>query len=468
MRKSDLPFGSEFSPTQIDLRNLLELAKKYGGHWKEFEKAVCQKYFWSRAGTSEYNRKKLANNCKLGMQAYGIIDDDATLTELGERLHSLRQSENQLYAALARHILLELHGMTLIQCIRDMQASAEPIDLIRLREWLEERGVHFPRGGRHSSSMRLWLEKAGIFRSGWALNEAVLSKVLGIDEQQFEVLTALSPEQRAFVKALMNLGGPGPYHSNQVERLATATYGQKFNEKNLPKSVLYPLQQAGYIDLQRGTKQIGRGAKPFLVTPTPKLVKELLEPLLLQIEKVTASDLRPYLRKPLVQIVAEVDSPDRHVRGLALEALALRLMRLIDLDYVATRLRGVATDGAEVDVIFESERLVFSRWQVQCKSTSKISVDDVAKEVGLTHVSKSNVVVVVSTGRISADARRYASIAERARPVQIVMIDGTYLRRMAHRPASIVELFHTKNPLLLARRAAFSLIAQVKPHGRVA
>ena len=39
----------------------------------------------------------------------------------------------------------------------------------------------------------------------------------------------------------------------------------KFDEKNLPKQVLYPLQDAGYIQLARGTKSHGRGAKPFWV-----------------------------------------------------------------------------------------------------------------------------------------------------------------------------------------------------------
>jgi site-specific DNA-methyltransferase (cytosine-N4-specific) len=36
-------------------------------------------------------------------------------------------------------------------------------------------------------------------------------------------------------------------------------------------------------------------------------------------------------------------SSDKHICGLALEALAFKLMRLLDLNYVATRLRGAAT-----------------------------------------------------------------------------------------------------------------------------
>lgn len=72
----------------------------------------------------------------------------------------------ELYKALAKHILLNLYGITLVQCIQDMQTSGETVTLVKLREWLEERGVHFPRGGKHPSMMRLWLEKADIFTEG--------------------------------------------------------------------------------------------------------------------------------------------------------------------------------------------------------------------------------------------------------------------------------------------------------------
>jgi len=105
-------------------------------------------------------------------------------------------------------------------------------------------------------------------------------------------------------------------------------------------------------------------------------------------------------RKPLAEILAEIESPDRHVGGLALEALAFKLMRILDMRYASTRLRAQATGGAEVDLIFESDRLVFSRWQIQCKNTPRVSLDDVAKEVGLTKFLKSNVIVIVSTGEI--------------------------------------------------------------------
>lgn len=442
MGKSDLPFGSEFSPSQIELKTVLEFAHEHGGDWKAFEDAVREAYFESKSetGTSEYNRRKLANNTKLGMIAYGIIDRDANLTEFGNKLYSVRDIEADLYRELARHILLNLNGAALVQCVQDIQASGESVDLVKLRHWLEERGIHFPRGGKHPSIMRLWLEKAGVFSSGWNVNEARLEEVMGKPSEELEELSRLSPEQRAYLKTLVNMGGSGPYLSNDVEKLATTTYGVRFNEKNLPKSVLYPLRDAGYVVLERGTDYTAHGAKPFKVALTEKLIADVILPLLEQIEKLTDAELRPLLRKPLGEILGELRHSDKHVRGLALEALAFKLMRLIDLTYVFTRLRGTQTGGAEVDVIFEGTRLVFSRWQIQCKNTDAVSLDDVAKEVGLTHLLKSNVIVMVTTGEIGPEARKYANKVMQESNLCIVMVNGVDIRSIEVNPSAIVDI----------------------------
>lgn len=439
--KSDLPFGSEFSPSQISLAQVLELARAHGGHWRAFEDAVKSAYFASNA-TSDYNKGKLANNTKLGMIAYGLIDRDANLTEFGRKLHELRDDETRLFAELARHILLNLNGIILVQCVQDIQAAGEPVDLIKLREWLAERGIHFPRGGKHPSMMRLWLEKAGVFAGGWRVDHSRLREILGASVEEIEALALLNREQRAYLKTLANMGDREPHLSNDIEKLATAAYGVKFNEKNLPKQVLYPLEQAGYITLSRGTKEQGRGAKPFWVTATERLAVDLITPILEQIEQQVDSELRPLLRKPLGEILTELKSPEKHIRGLALEALAFKLMRLLDLNYVATRLRGTATGGAEVDLIFESVRLVFSRWQIQCKNTERVALDDVAKEVGLTHFLKSNVIVVVTTGEIGSEARRYANRVMNDSNLCIVMVNGNDLANIQTNPACIVDVFH--------------------------
>ena len=442
MARSDLPFGSEFSPQQIELPVLLEIAQKHGKDWRGFENEVRDRYF-SSYNTSDNNKGKLANNTKLAMRAYGLIEeDDAQLTDVGLDLYNLRNDPPALYKAFAQHILKNVQGMSFVQCVLDMQAAGEVITLNSLRQWLEERGLAVPRGGKHMSILRLWLEQAGVFVSGYQVDQSRLNDVLGLTIEEFEVLAVFTPEQKAYLKTLANIGGGGPHLSNDIEKLATATYGIQFNEKSLPKQVLYPLQKAGYITLERGTKEEGRGAKPFLVTTTDTLATDIITPLIEQLEQQVHADLRPLLRKPLAEVRDELDSDDRHIRGLALEALAFKLMRLIDLNYVATRLRGTATAGAEVDLIFEGMRLIFSRWQIQCKNTARVSLDDVAKEVGLTHLLKSNVIVMVSTGVIGGEARRYANRVMADSNLCIVMVDGSDLTLIERQPTAIVDVFN--------------------------
>ncbi len=439
MRKSDLPFGSEFSPSQIDLVRVLEIADEHAGDWHTLEDSIRQEYFDSYQ-TSEYNRRKLANNCKLGMIAYGVLTRDGFLTDFGEGLLSLKKTPEKMYEVFARHILLNLKGLIVIQTVQDMQARGERIDLQKLRQWLQERGIHFPRGGKHPSIMRLWLAKAGVVTSAdWRIDVDRLEQIIGASGDTIDELSMFTIEQKAFLRTLANMGETGPYWSNEVEKLASTTYGAKFDEKNLPKTVLYPLEKAGFISLERGTKKAGRGAKPFQVRLTDKMKTEVIAPLIDCLQSQVQPDLRPMLRKPLTEILKELSSPDRHVKGLALEALAFYLMRLIDLKYIATRLRGQVTGGAEVDLIFEGARLIFSRWQIQCKNTKVVSLDDVAKEVGLTFQLKSNVVMVVSTGGIGGEARKYAQQVMSTTNLNVILLDSNDLQKIADNPTYIAD-----------------------------
>ncbi|UMA67274.1 restriction endonuclease (plasmid) [Roseivivax marinus] len=439
MKKSDLPFGSEFSPSQIDLPVVLEMADLHGGDWKAFEAAVRSSYFENHS-TSDYNRGKLANNTKLGMIAYGIIDRDANLTSFGNELLSFKDDAPSLYSRLAKHILLNLHGMTLVRCIQDMVAAGETVNLTTLREGLAARGVHYPSGGKHPSMMRLWLAKAGVFVGNrWQVDPHRIEDILGLNPDEFEVLAEFTPEQRSFLRALANTGTTEPQPANEIAKLAAATYGVKFPEKSLPKLVLNALEEAGYITAEKTTT--GRGAKPFQVAPTAKLIDDVVEPLLEQLKGQTDPKLLTLLRTPLSSILEEMQDADRYTAGLALEALAFKIMRLLDMTYVATRLRANQTGGAEVDLVFESARLVFSRWQVQCKNTARVALDDVAKEVGLTHFLKSNVIVMITTGEIGGEARRYANKIMADSNLAIVMLDGSDLSTISDSPAAIVRAF---------------------------
>jgi len=79
---------------------------------------------------------------------------------------------------------------------------------------------------------------------------------------------------------------------------------------------------------------------------------------------------------------------------------------------------------------------------MQCKNTSHVVLDDVAKEVGLTHILKSNVIVIVSTGTISLDARRYANKIMSDSNLCVVMMDGRDVGAIRENPAAIVDVFN--------------------------
>ena len=438
-KKSDLPFGSEFSPSQVDLATVLKIADNHGGDWRGFEKAVRDAYF-SQYTTSAKNRAKLANNTKLGMIAYGIIDRDAMLTSFGQELLALCKDETSLHKRLAKHILLNLHGMTLVRCIQDMEVAGAPVNLTTLRAELAARGIHYPSGGKHPSIMRLWLARAGVFSGNrWQVDVHRIEDILGANPDMFAVLAEFTPEQRAFLRALANTGVGTPQRANEIARLAAATYGVRFPEKSLPNLVLKALEDAGYITTEKTTT--GRGAKPFLVTSTPKLIADVVEPLLEQLKDQTDAKLVALLKTPLATVLEEMKDKDRYKAGLALEALAFKIMRLLDMTYVATRLRANQTGGAEVDLIFESARLVYFRWQVQCKNTARVSLDDVAKEVGLTHFLKSNAVVMVTSGRIGREARRFANKVMTDSNLAVIMIDGRDLNAISESPALILNVF---------------------------
>lgn len=84
---------------------------------------------------------------------------------------------------------------------------------------------------------------------------------------------------------------------------------------------------------------------------------------------------------------------------------------------------------------------MFSRWQIQCKNTARVSLDDVAKEVGLTHFLKSNAIVIVTTGAIGGEARRYANRIMADSNLAVVMLDGGDLQAIGENPTTIVRAF---------------------------
>ncbi|MBI4769902.1 MAG: restriction endonuclease [Chloroflexi bacterium] len=138
-------------------------------------------------------------------------------------------------------------------------------------------------------------------------------------------------------------------------------------------------------------------------------------------------------------------SPSKNVKGKALELLAVYFTRLLDLEFKGWRIRSADTGGAEVDVIVEGARLLFTRWQVQAKNTASVRLDDVAKEVGLSLTfTYANVVLVVTTGDFTQDAYNYSRHVMRTSSLNVILLNGAELEQISADPTSIVSLLNSK------------------------
>ena len=431
----NLPFGSEFSPSQIQLSELLDFCNEADGNKEKLESMILAKYF---AGQIQAETK--AMNSRLGLQSYLLLDDSCHLTAIGRKLLSLKDNEQELYKEFAKHILLNVNGLAFINALDSVNKSGETITLAKMPVQLKPYGIVYPKGGKHPSILRLWLDFTGLTNKKWQVDREILNEILG-ENDPTSALTGLDTLQKGFLKALINSGKCREYQSaSNIVKLASTVYGITFPDKNLPALVLNALSDRGLIKTTKTTT--GRGAKPFLVMLHPDVSPEVILPTLEQLKKQIDPKLYELLQKPLADILEELNSKNTYIAGLALEALAFKLMGILDMKFMFTRLRGEQTGGAEVDLVFESDRLVYSRWQIQCKNTKTVSLDPVAKEVGLTHFLKSNVVVVVTTGRFSSEARKYSDAVMKDSNLAIVLIDGDDIRKVSESPEKIIDIFN--------------------------
>ena len=440
MNANELPFGTQFSPEQISLRRLLELAQEYSGKTnKEFVKQIAQEFFAKKASP-----EKLAGNTSISLKSYGLVTGRNTIeiTDVGRNLLSIIDDE-QLKKEFAKHILLNLNGLILVETLRRMYLGGDSLTNANINISLIHQGFQLQQTSNNVQVMKLWLGQAGIIVGDWKINEAALKELLGIESDEIALFKELSPEKYYFLLALCNAASNKPLVATDVRNLATASYNIDFDEKAFVSKVIRPLQDKKLIVAQKTTG--GRGAKPYMVELTEKTKREVVEPLLTQFKDQVGNALTDAYCKTFSDLRSEIDSENTYVKGLALEAFAIKVMRIIGLDFIRTRYRDIQIGGAEVDVLFDSTRLLYSRWQVQCKNTSTVTIDMVAKEVGLSHMLKSNAIVMMTTGHLTSEAKKYARRIMEDMNLCILMLEKEDVDCIISNPTSIVDIFNQQS-----------------------
>lgn len=436
-----LPFGTQFSPNQINLPQLLRLVfENEGNETAPLIDDIATTFFGDKA---ENERCNMARNCKNSLVSYEIMETGGGVhfTEFGRQLYGI-SDESEQCTILAKHILKNLNGMVLIDTLRDMKRNGEKITKETVVAKLNTKGFELSQTSNNVPVMKLWLNKSGVLQS-WRINEHRLNELTELTETEFRLLKTLSPEQYYFLRTLCNINTSEFQKASDIRKLATATYGIRFTQSSFSRNVIQSLQQKGLIEVQRATE--GHGARTPLIKLTELTKREIVLPSLKQLEGKTENEIVEHLQKPLSELLSDINSEDKHLKGLALEAFAIKIMKIIGLEFIETRLKGSETAGAEVDVLFDSSRLLYTRWQVQCKNTNKVSVDQIAKEVGLSHILRTNAIVIVTTGTVSETAREYANQIMKAMNLCILLVEGSDVDAIIEEPTKILDIFNRES-----------------------
>lgn len=454
--RRSLPEANEFSPGQIELRKVLEIVHQggpeHGGGRDQIVEALRQEYFSDSAlkqsdpVTRLRVQRTRAGNVLVGLKGYGLFDLETNLlTPLGKEL--LQESDDTaLYKRFAKHILINRHGITVLEAVDDLVSRQVPPSKANLQRELEGRNFQLPRATTYHTKMLQWLRKAGVLDRKGSIDPDVFQELTGRSFSSVRQWGDLTAQQRAFLRTLREAAeshGKDPIPAREVIDRSIFQHGPIFIEDQLNAKVFRPLEEQGWI--ARPSRGSGRGGKSGLVSATDKLLEVPIDALTRDVEWGIPSDLRPKLRTPLSDIQRDLLDPDKNIKGIALELLAIRLASDLALTPVRLRIRAPETGGAEVDLIAEGAHLHFSRWLFQCKNTGTVPLSDLAKEVGMAVLLRAHVIVIATTGRCSSTVHVYAKELAQTTALQVILLEGDAIDAYIKRgPQFLMNLFHDR------------------------
>lgn len=438
---SAIPVGTQFSPSLVDLSSFLKAIVEHSGDKEAMVDAVWCPPVRRKPVAKAPTPRRASLPLEAAVQ-YELLDSDYEATDLAQQLATL--TGEQLYSAFARHILLNLGGLRVVEAAQQMEYDGLQITGDSLAGYLTDQGFPVTVHNTAINSLRMWLAEAGLFPKGrgkrlWQVDPGAKERLAGMGDRTLASLVTLGDEQRAFVEALCRIEPVDWYPAADVRDLTEAIVGRRVDRGNLPKTFLDPLADSGLIEYEtRGTA----GGKTSHLRTTELFDTTVLRPFIDHTIKNLDAPLTAYYQRRPADIRSDLASTNKHTKGQALEALAIWVMRLLGLRFVAWRKRAAdETAHAEVDVLLAGViGIVPTRWQVQCKNTpsGRVSLEDIAKEVGISLVTKANTILIFANSPVTEPARRFAQEVMRHTPITIMILDRADLEEVVNSPGRIV------------------------------
>ncbi len=438
---SSIPVGTQFSPALFDLGAFVAALVRCSGSKGAIQDAIWVSPIRLKPHKSPTRRMK-ALPVEAAVQ-YGLLDGTYSATPLTRQLAVLRPPK--LYEEFAHHILLKRGGLRVVEAVQQMRDEGRRITGDTLAEYLTDQGFTVTIHNTAINTMRMWLEKAGVFLAGWDIDSVKLEQIIGLSRAEIAALVGLDPEQQSFLLALCRIDPPGKCSASDVREMAEQILCRRIPRDSLPKRVLADLKSLGLLDYESKGTAGGKAAKLWT---TAKFRKEVLDPFLSDAVKELDAVLSAYYQAAPASIYAAMSSTDRAAKGKALEAYAIHIMRLMGFRFVGWRKRAKDSTGyAEVDVVMTG---LFgnspTRWQVQCKNTptSAVDLEDVAKEVGLLPVTKATHILIIANCHFTLDAQRFANEIMNNSPVTIFLLNSTDFAKVRTSPGSLAAILRSK------------------------
>lgn len=441
---SDIPVGSQFTPALQDLREILQAFLKHSGDLPALQDKVWHPPVYLKTPPEKLTKRRRNLPLEAAVQYELLSSGSYEATDICRQLAELEN--DALYDAFARHILLNLGGLRVVEGIEQMHADGLKVTADSLAQYLTDQGFRVTVHNTAINSLRMWLAMAGLFpkqkSQAWKVNQAAKERLVGLNDEAVSVLAALDQDQRAFAQALCELDPQGEILASDVRSHAEFRTGLRLERSSLPKRYLEPLAAAGLITFASGGTAGGKSAR---LQTTEAFKKDVLEPF---IERTTAtldSAVATYYRQRPSDIYAGLESQSTFEKGQALEAFAVLFMKLLGLRFEAWRKRGQESRGFEVDAVLGGVLGgTPTRWQIQCKNTpaGRVDLEDIAKEVGIHLVTRSTHILFVANCRFTEDARRFAMQVMLQHPLVIFLLDDAAFREVRDNPSRLAPLLH--------------------------
>lgn len=469
---SRIPVGTQFSPDLLSLPDLVAALVLYGGNRDALEAALTSPPARIRPYAKPPTRRMRGLPVEAAIQ-YGLLEEGTLqATDLTHALAAL--SGLPLYEAFARHILLNLHGLRVVEGAQEMVLDGRSVTGDSLARYLTEQGFPVTEHNTAINTMRMWLARAGLYplsgrgEGAWRADPVVKERLVGLSDDSIGALAGFTPPQVAFA---LSLARRGPTTGEEllaadVRDLAETSYGVRVGRGSLPNEVLRPLQDAGLITYRTGGTAGGKSAR---LSITPTFDAEVLVPFLERTIHDLDADLTRYFQTRPADISHDLMGPDRYAAGRALEAFVVFLMRLLGLRFVGWRRRAQETGFGEVDVLMAGLiGALPTTWQIQCKNTPSQQVrhEDIAREVGLLHLTRATHILVVANARYTEDARKFAEETMLFSPVTIFLLDQTDFQMVLQRPEALGRILSLQGERIRARKLAAPLWSGVRRPGQ--